>query len=236
MNPGKVVRPYRLDENLTRRGWSPREPRTVLPLPGRRRQVRPGGLPLRRRRQVPRRRGRGDVPELPGHPRGGALHPGPGPAADGDGRGGDVITDGWHSTEVRDALDLCLACKGCRKDCPVERGHGHLQGGVPGPPLRGPAPARGALLDGLAARCWPGWPRPRPALVNAVTQAARARDRWPNGPAASTAPRTLPLLRPADVHRAGTHGAGGSPTRGDGACSGRTRSPTTSTPRSGRPP
>lgn len=32
---------------------------------------------------------------------------------------GDVITDGWHSTEVRDALDLCLACKGCRSDCPV---------------------------------------------------------------------------------------------------------------------
>ena len=32
---------------------------------------------------------------------------------------GDVVTDGWHSTEVRDALDLCLACKGCRKECPV---------------------------------------------------------------------------------------------------------------------
>ena len=32
---------------------------------------------------------------------------------------GDVITDGWRSTAVRDALDLCLACKGCRSDCPV---------------------------------------------------------------------------------------------------------------------
>lgn len=32
---------------------------------------------------------------------------------------GDLITDGWRSTEVRDALDLCLACKGCRSDCPV---------------------------------------------------------------------------------------------------------------------
>ena len=29
------------------------------------------------------------------------------------------ITDGWRSTEVRDALDLCLACKGCLSDCPV---------------------------------------------------------------------------------------------------------------------
>ncbi|MFJ5718618.1 FAD-binding and (Fe-S)-binding domain-containing protein [Streptomyces sp. NPDC093149] len=32
---------------------------------------------------------------------------------------GEVITDGWRSEEVRDALDLCLACKGCRGDCPV---------------------------------------------------------------------------------------------------------------------
>ena len=29
------------------------------------------------------------------------------------------ITDGWRSTEVRDALDLCLACKGCKTDCPA---------------------------------------------------------------------------------------------------------------------
>ncbi|HEY3005159.1 MAG TPA: FAD-binding and (Fe-S)-binding domain-containing protein, partial [Kribbellaceae bacterium] len=32
---------------------------------------------------------------------------------------GDLVTDGWRSTEVRDALDLCLACKGCLTDCPV---------------------------------------------------------------------------------------------------------------------
>ena len=32
---------------------------------------------------------------------------------------GNVITDGWQSEEVFDALDLCLACKGCTSDCPV---------------------------------------------------------------------------------------------------------------------
>jgi FAD/FMN-containing dehydrogenase/Fe-S oxidoreductase len=32
---------------------------------------------------------------------------------------GDVVHDGWRSEAVRDALDLCLACKGCRHDCPV---------------------------------------------------------------------------------------------------------------------
>ena len=37
---------------------------------------------------------------------------------DGTARGG-TIGDGWRSTEVRDALDLCLACKGCKADCPV---------------------------------------------------------------------------------------------------------------------
>jgi len=32
---------------------------------------------------------------------------------------GEVVTDGWQSREVYDALDLCLACKGCTNDCPV---------------------------------------------------------------------------------------------------------------------
>ncbi|MFJ9554342.1 FAD-binding and (Fe-S)-binding domain-containing protein [Nocardiopsis sp. NPDC101807] len=36
-----------------------------------------------------------------------------------NGHGDSAVTDGWRSTEVRDALDLCLACKGCKSDCPV---------------------------------------------------------------------------------------------------------------------
>ncbi|MFF8996870.1 FAD-binding and (Fe-S)-binding domain-containing protein [Streptomyces achromogenes] len=30
-----------------------------------------------------------------------------------------VVEDGWRSTAVHDALDLCLACKGCKSDCPT---------------------------------------------------------------------------------------------------------------------
>jgi Fe-S oxidoreductase len=32
---------------------------------------------------------------------------------------GETITDGWQSEEVKEALDLCLSCKGCKGDCPV---------------------------------------------------------------------------------------------------------------------
>jgi FAD/FMN-containing dehydrogenase/Fe-S oxidoreductase len=32
---------------------------------------------------------------------------------------GDTIHDGWQSKEVKESLDLCLACKGCKSDCPV---------------------------------------------------------------------------------------------------------------------
>jgi Fe-S oxidoreductase len=32
---------------------------------------------------------------------------------------GDVLKGGWREPAVKDALDLCLACKGCKRDCPV---------------------------------------------------------------------------------------------------------------------
>ncbi|MGA5702993.1 FAD-binding and (Fe-S)-binding domain-containing protein [Peterkaempfera bronchialis] len=33
---------------------------------------------------------------------------------------GEAVPDGWRSREVHEALDLCLACKGCASDCPVQ--------------------------------------------------------------------------------------------------------------------
>ncbi|MEA2261705.1 MAG: hypothetical protein QOJ51_4530 [Acidobacteriaceae bacterium] len=32
---------------------------------------------------------------------------------------GKVITDGWRNEEVKEALDLCLSCKACKTECPV---------------------------------------------------------------------------------------------------------------------
>lgn len=31
----------------------------------------------------------------------------------------DMVQDGWQDESVKEALDLCLACKGCKGDCPV---------------------------------------------------------------------------------------------------------------------
>ncbi len=32
---------------------------------------------------------------------------------------GETITGGWKSKEVKDALDLCLSCKACKNECPT---------------------------------------------------------------------------------------------------------------------
>jgi FAD/FMN-containing dehydrogenase/Fe-S oxidoreductase len=119
MNPGKVVSPYRLDENLMLRGWFPRRPRSYFQFPN-----DDGSFASAASRCVGVGKCRGDE--------GGVMCPSYRVTHEEEhatrGRArllmemvrGDVITHGWRSTEVRDALDLCLACKGCRKECPVE--------------------------------------------------------------------------------------------------------------------
>jgi FAD/FMN-containing dehydrogenase/Fe-S oxidoreductase len=32
---------------------------------------------------------------------------------------GDILQDGWRNEQVLEALDLCLACKACKSECPV---------------------------------------------------------------------------------------------------------------------
>ncbi len=33
---------------------------------------------------------------------------------------GDPVSDGWRAEEIKESLDLCLSCKGCTGDCPVQ--------------------------------------------------------------------------------------------------------------------
>ena len=119
MNPGKVVEPYKLDENL-RLGadYRPWQPRTHFQFP-----EDQGSLADATLRCV----GVGKCR----HQQGGVMCPSFRVTGDEEhstrGRAhllwemtrGDVITDGWRDEHVKDALDLCLACKGCKSDCPV---------------------------------------------------------------------------------------------------------------------
>ncbi|MGA9135125.1 MAG: FAD-linked oxidase C-terminal domain-containing protein [Candidatus Sulfotelmatobacter sp.] len=119
MNPGKLIEPYKLDENL-RLGasYSPWEPKTNFQFlddhgslaqatlrcvgVGKCRREE-GGLmcPSYRATHEEEHSTRGRAHLLWEMTR------------------GEVIRDGWRSEEVKQSLDLCLACKGCKSDCPV---------------------------------------------------------------------------------------------------------------------
>lgn len=120
MNPGKVVDAYRLDENLKLGpGYNPPRPETAFAyqkdggdfahatlrcvgvgkcrVPHAEQTMCPSFQVTREEKHTTRGRARLLFEMLQG----------------------EVITDGWQSREVADALDLCLACKGCTNDCPV---------------------------------------------------------------------------------------------------------------------
>jgi FAD/FMN-containing dehydrogenase/Fe-S oxidoreductase len=89
---------------------------------------------------------------------------------------GEVVTDGWRSTEVRDALDLCLSCKGCLSDCPVnvdmatykaEFTHHHYAGRPWARPLSHWSMGRLPQLSRLASKA--------PRLVNRMAATSLAK-------------------------------------------------------------
>ncbi|HLB89303.1 MAG TPA: FAD-linked oxidase C-terminal domain-containing protein, partial [Terriglobales bacterium] len=119
MNPGKVVEPYRLDENLRLgAGYHPWEPQRHFQFP-----QDHGSLAYATLRCV----GVGKCR----HYEGGVMCPSFRVTREEEhstrGRAhllwemtkGEVIRDGWRDEHVKDSLDLCLACKGCKSDCPV---------------------------------------------------------------------------------------------------------------------
>jgi Fe-S oxidoreductase len=119
MNPGKVVDPYRIDENL-RLGmnYRPAELKTHFQFPeeggsfarattrcvgvGKCRRMEggtmcPSYMVTREEAHSTRGRSRLLFEMLQGNP----------------------VKNGWRDEHVKEALDLCLACKGCKGDCPV---------------------------------------------------------------------------------------------------------------------
>lgn len=120
MNPGKVVDPYRLDENL-RLGTTYRPPKLATHF------RYPGDDKESFSRAVLRCVGVGQCRRVTT----GTMCPSYMATLEEKhstrGRArllfemlqGEVITDGWRSEEVKEALDLCLACKGCKRECPV---------------------------------------------------------------------------------------------------------------------
>ncbi|WP_460519833.1 FAD-binding and (Fe-S)-binding domain-containing protein [Flindersiella endophytica] len=120
MNPGKIVHPYPLDSNL-RQGvdYHPAEPRTHFAF-------------LEDDHRFSQAAGRCvGIGKCRGH-ESGVMCPSYRATREEEhstrGRArllfemlnGSVIRNGWRSKAVRDALDLCLACKGCKSDCPVD--------------------------------------------------------------------------------------------------------------------
>jgi len=119
MNPGKVVEPYRLDENLRLgAGYDPWDPPTHFRFPQdqgslTRATLRCVGVGKCRRDEggvmCPSFR----VTREEEHSTRGRAH------LLWEMANGEVIRDGWRSEEVKSSLDLCLSCKGCKSDCPV---------------------------------------------------------------------------------------------------------------------
>ncbi|HUI83739.1 MAG TPA: FAD-linked oxidase C-terminal domain-containing protein, partial [Candidatus Binatia bacterium] len=124
MNPGKVIDPNRMDENL-RLGadYYPWEPQTHFRWPEdggsfAHATLRCVGIGKCRRKEG---KNAGDDTMCPSFmvtheerhtTRGRAHHLW-------EMLNGNVIADGWRDENVKEALNLCLACKGCKGDCPV---------------------------------------------------------------------------------------------------------------------
>jgi FAD/FMN-containing dehydrogenase/Fe-S oxidoreductase len=117
MNPGKVVDPYGITEHLRRPGYKPQTGTTFFRLTdengisgaalrcvgvGKCRKTDEGTMcPSYMATREERHSTRGRAHLLFEMLR------------------GETITTGWDSAEVKEALDLCLACKACKSECPV---------------------------------------------------------------------------------------------------------------------
>ena len=175
MNPGKVVRPYRIDQNL-RLGadYQPPQPRTHFQLP-----TDNGSFPRAMLRCVgvgECRRHDGDTMCPSYRVTMEEMH-----STRGRARllwemlNGEVLEDGWKSEPVREALDLCLACKGCKGDCPVNVDMATYKAEFLSHYYEGRLRPRSAYAMGLIY-WWARFAARMPDLANLVSQTPILRD------------------------------------------------------------
>ncbi|HKU24950.1 MAG TPA: FAD-linked oxidase C-terminal domain-containing protein [Candidatus Sulfotelmatobacter sp.] len=119
MNPGKLIDPNRLDQNL-RLGpdYAPWEPKTHFQFPEDHGSLSHAALRCVGVGKCRREEGGIMCPSWRAtheeeHSTRGRAH------LLWEMTQGEVIRDGWQSEEVKHSLDLCLSCKGCKSDCPV---------------------------------------------------------------------------------------------------------------------
>ena len=124
MNPGKLIDPYKLDENL-RLGadYAPWEPKTHFQFPQDHGSLSHAALRCVGVGKCRREEGGVMCPSWrvtheEEHSTRGRAHLLWEMTQNPD-RSDAVIRGGWRSEEVKKSLDLCLACKGCKSDCPV---------------------------------------------------------------------------------------------------------------------
>lgn len=140
---------------------------------------------------------------------------------------GTLITDGWRSREVAEALELCLACKACRRECPTGVDMAELKSVALDERYRGRVRPRAHYALGMLPR----WIR----LLQRVPGGARAANaalgvpplaRLAQGLAGVDARRSLPRFDPASGARslglpvAGHAPSGTSPSSNASAQSG----------------
>ncbi len=119
MNPGKLIEPNKLDSNLRLgAGYAPWEPETYFQFPADRGSLAAATLRCVGVGKCRREEGGVMCPSYRAtreeeHSTRGRAH------LLWEMTQGEVIRDGWRSEEVKQSLDLCLACKGCKSDCPV---------------------------------------------------------------------------------------------------------------------
>ena len=119
MNPGKIVRPFRVDDNL-RLGtdYRPPDPPTHFAYASddfifSKASIRCVGVGECRREQGQTMCPSYRVTREEMHSTRGRAH------LLFEMLQGNPLTEGWRDPHVKESLDLCLACKGCKHDCPV---------------------------------------------------------------------------------------------------------------------